>query len=78
MTAPGTRKRGGHSALRQAATSGAWLIPSFLIAYCVADSFTRSATARTVWMLLLVPVIGAALRFASQSIRHAWHTSKRR
>ncbi|MFJ3219947.1 hypothetical protein ACIPLC_29025 [Kitasatospora sp. NPDC086801] len=56
---PTTRRA---SPLRLAATNGAWLAPSFLAAYLLADRLTADATARTWCTLLLAPVIGLALR----------------
>ncbi|MGW5402543.1 hypothetical protein [Streptomyces sp. NPDC003952] len=57
--------------LRLAATSGAWLAPSFLLAYLLADVLTTGATARTWCTLLLAPVIGLALRLITEGLKHA-------
>ncbi|MET8699781.1 hypothetical protein ACFVUH_16915 [Kitasatospora sp. NPDC058032] len=56
----------GASPLRLAAANGAWLAPSFLAAFLLADRLTADATARTWCTLLLAPVIGLALRAATK------------
>ncbi|MEV7929250.1 hypothetical protein [Kitasatospora sp. NPDC088264] len=67
------------SPLRLAATNGAWLAPSFLAAYLLADRLTADATTRTWCTLLLAPVIGLALRAAATLVarRRRARTSRR-
>ncbi|MGW4646896.1 hypothetical protein [Kitasatospora sp. NPDC004289] len=60
--------RGGHP-LRVAVRNGAWLAPSFLVAYLIADQLTTTATARTVGTLLLAPAIGLLLRLTVTGLR---------
>ncbi|WP_406193133.1 hypothetical protein OH807_02215 [Kitasatospora sp. NBC_01560] len=57
------------SPLRLAATKGAWLAPSFLLAFLLADRLTGDATTRTWCTLLLAPVIGVALGGAAAAVR---------
>ncbi|MFD7583829.1 hypothetical protein ACFV84_00065 [Kitasatospora sp. NPDC059811] len=67
------------SPLRLAATNGAWLAPSFLAAYLLADRLTADATTRTWCTLLLAPVIGLALRATATLVarRRRARTSRR-